>query len=83
MAKDRFKRRIDYDKEFKYGVHINPVKTDRSVTHKQVELIKKMCKSEKLNQWEKLFLKSCLKQHNYSDKQKLILNNIFVKVRKV
>ena len=83
MPKDRFKRRIDYDKEFKYGIQEDSVKTDRSVTYKQVELIKRMYKSEKLNQWEKQFLKSCLKQHNYSDKQKLILNNIFVKVRKV
>jgi len=83
MAKDRFKRRIDYDKEFRFGIQEDSVKTERTVTYKQVELIKKMYKSDKITKWEKQFLKSCLKQHNYSDKQKLILNNIFVKVRKV
>lgn len=82
MAKDRFKTRSSYDSRFKYGVQLKSNKSERKITYTQTELLKKMYQSEKLNVWEKGFIKNCLRYDTLSEKQKLVLNNLFLKLKR-
>ena len=82
MSKDRFSnRRINYDYSYRFGDYEPSNKSERTITSTQTELMKKMYKSDKLNVWEKGFIKNCLRYDNLSDKQKLALNKIFLKLK--
>jgi len=82
MAKDRFKTRSSYDSEFKYGLQEQSYKSKRTTTGTQTDLMKSMIKSDKLNVWEKGFVKNCLRYNNLTDKQKLHLNKIYLKLKR-
>ena len=79
--KDRFNNRYSYDNKLKYGEYEPSIKSQRTINHSQTELLKKMYKSERLNKWEKGFIKNCLKYDTFSDKQRLVLNDIFSKLK--
>ena len=79
MAKDRFNTRDSYDPKYKFNTYINPVSTERSVTSKQVTLMKEMYRRETISKWEKQFIKGCLKLNKLSDRQKKILRSIYLK----
>tara|TARA_R110002153_G_scaffold264543_1_gene426501 strand:+ start:1382 stop:1645 length:264 start_codon:yes stop_codon:yes gene_type:complete len=82
MGKDRFNTRASYDSTFKYGEYLAPMtSTKRQVSSKQIEIIKEMRKSKKLNNWEKQFLKDVSLLPSFSTKVKDKLNLIYVKVK--
>ncbi len=77
MAKDRFKTRASYDTNFKYsGLEYNPTKT-KVITGTQVDTMRQMYQSDKLNSWEKKFVKNCMKYDSLSQKQKDLLNKLY------
>jgi len=78
MAKDRFKTRASYDTNFKYGGLEYTPSTKRTVTSKQVSIMKQLYYSSKLNNWEKNFVKNCMKLDSLSDKQKTLLNKLYL-----
>lgn len=80
--KDRFKNRYSYDNKLKYGEYIPSVKSERKLSYTQTELLKQMYKSERLNVWEKGFIKNCLMFDTLSEKQRLILNSLFLKLKR-
>lgn len=80
--KDRFNNRYSYDTKLKYGEYEPPNKSERKITYTQTELLKKMYKSDKLNVWEKGFIKNCLRYDTLSEKQKLVLNRLFLKLKR-
>ena len=82
MAKDRFNNRNTYDYEHKFGIYEPNQKSDRKITYTQTELLKQMYKSERLNVWEKGFIKNCLRYDKLSEKQKLVLNRLFLKLKR-
>jgi len=79
MAKNRFNTRESYDPTYKFNTYIKPVSKERNVSSKQVTLMKEMYRRETLNNWEKQFIKSCLKLDILSERQKQILNKIYKK----
>jgi len=82
MAKDRFNNRNTYDYEHKFGIYEPNQKSDRKITYTQTELLKQMYKSERLNVWEKKFIKNCLRYDILSEKQRLVLNRLFLKLKR-
>jgi hypothetical protein len=82
MAKDRFNNKNSYDYEHRYGVYEPSLKSKRSTTYTQTKLLKEMYRSEKLNVWEKGFVKRCLTFYILSDKQKTVLNQLFLKLKR-
>jgi len=82
MAKDRFNNRNTYDYEHKFGIYEPNQKSDRKITYTQTELLKQMYKSERLNVWEKGFIKNCLRYDILSEKQRLVLNRLFLKLKR-
>jgi len=81
MARDRYNNRSSYDSTFKYGSSDSNKGTFRTVTSKQSDLIKKMYMSNKISDWDRDFLKSISASHNFSDKQKKMLNKIYLKTK--
>ena len=80
MPKDRYKTRASWDTTFKYGEYSPPLHfTKRTITFKQIELIKKMIKCNNINLWEKNFLIGVSKKANLSPKEKNKLNLIYLK----
>ena len=79
MAKDRFKTRDSYDPTYKFNTYEKTVSTERSITSKQVTLMKEMYKRETISNWDRQFIKGCLKSNNLSDRQKKILRGIYLK----
>lgn len=83
MAKDRFNnRRINYDYGYRFGDYEPSNKSERTITNTQTELMKKMYNSDRLTTWEKGFIKNCLRYDTLSEKQKLVLNNLFLKLKR-
>jgi len=82
MAKDRFNNRNTYDYEHKFGIYEPNQKSDRKITYTQTELLKQMYKSERLNVWEKGFIKNCIRYNILSEKQRLVLNRLFLKLKR-
>lgn len=82
MAKDRFNTRNSYDPKFKFNEYVKPVKTERMVSSKQIEIMKQMYISPRLSVWEKGFIKNCLRYNTLSDKQKFTLNSLFHKFKR-
>ena len=80
--KDRFKNRYSYDTKLKYGEYEPSQKSERLITSTQTEIMKKMYQSDKLNVWEKGFVKNCLRFNTLSEKQKLTLNKLFLKLKR-
>ena len=76
MAKDRFKNRYSYDNDFRYGRTEVSVKSSRSITSEQVDFLKQLYSIPTLNNWEKVFLKTVLKQNSISEKQKEVIKRI-------
>jgi len=77
MAKDRFKTRASYDSSFKYsGLEYNRSQT-KVITGAQVEAMKQMYQSDRLNSWEKNFVSNCMKYDSLSQKQKNLLNKLY------
>jgi len=81
MAKDRFNTRGSYDPNFKFNAYVPTVKSERTITSDQVELLKKMYTSDKINVWEKNFIKSVIKFNTLSQGQKDKLNTIYKKIK--
>lgn len=82
MAKDRFSnRKINYDYSYRFGNYEPSAKSIRDTSYTQTELIKKMYTSDKINSWEKNFIKNCLRYPTLSQKQKDTLNTIYTKTK--
>ena len=77
MAKDRFKTRASYDSTFKYGQYEYNKPSKREVTSEQVAVMKEIYLSDRINNWEKGFIKDCLTYRSLSPKQKSIINGIY------
>jgi len=82
MAKDRFKTRASWDKEFKYGITPYSFKDRRTVTSQQTNFMRDLYYSDKLNSWEKNFVKSLLGFKHLTKKQKETLKKIYIKTSK-
>jgi len=77
MAKDRFNTRASYDSGFKYsGLEYNRSET-KVITGTQVDTMRQMYQSDKLNSWEKDFVRNCMKYDSLSQKQKNLLNKLY------
>ena len=87
MAKDRFsnQKRSNYDKEFRYGYneYSAKVKKNKVFTKEQKMLVDKLLKSFSISEWDKSFLLNLSNSNTYSEKQKLVLNKIYIKVNKL
>jgi len=82
MAKDRFNNRSTYDYQHRFGIYEPYEKSDRNITYTQTKIMKEMYKSEKLNVWEKGFIKNCLRYDTLSLNQKSVLNKLFLKFKR-
>lgn len=81
MAKDRFNTRASYDNTFKYsGLEYNRSQT-KVITGTQVDAMRRMYQSDKLNSWEKNFVKNCMKYDSLSQKQKDLLNKLYINAK--